>query len=54
MKQLNKILITSMLKKEGKVTITKKIDEDEKKITCHFLKRNGNQWVLSHRLFLIY
>ena len=28
---------------EGKITISKKIDENEKKITCHFLKRNKGQ-----------
>lgn len=27
------------IEEEGKVTITKKIDEDQKKITCHFLRR---------------
>ena len=27
------------VEEEGKVTITKKIDEDQKKITCHFLRR---------------
>ena len=28
------------VEEEGKVTITKKIDENQKKITCHFKKRN--------------
>jgi len=28
---------------DGKITISKKIDENEKKITCHFLKRNKGQ-----------